>query len=78
MPSIECSRRWPDTRRVSVAPEWSCDGTTRRDGDTVVCTVTVALEHSGIRPHPVTRQHVYDAINRAVERIGDLMRRRAA
>jgi len=46
--------------------------------DTVVCTVTVALEPSGSVRTRSRGQHVYEAINRAVERIGDLMRRRAA
>jgi len=51
-----------------------------RDGtcDTVVCAVTVALEPSGSIRARSRGQHVYAAINHAVERIGDLMRRRAA
>jgi ribosome-associated translation inhibitor RaiA len=51
-----------------------------RDGthDTVVCAVTVALEPSGSVRARSRGQHVYAAIDRAVERIGDLMRGRAA
>ena len=52
----------------------------QRDGtcDTVVCAVTVALEPSGSVRTRSRGQHAYEAINRAVERIGDLMRRQAA
>jgi ribosome-associated translation inhibitor RaiA len=46
--------------------------------DTVVCAVTVALDPSGSIRTRSRGQHAYAAINRAVERIGDLMRRRAA
>ena len=46
--------------------------------DTVVCTVTVALEPSGSVRTRSRGQHVYQAINGAVERLGGLMRRRAA
>jgi ribosome-associated translation inhibitor RaiA len=51
-----------------------------RDGtcDTVVCAVTVALEPCGSIRARSRGQHAYAAINRAVERIGDLMRRRVA
>jgi ribosome-associated translation inhibitor RaiA len=51
-----------------------------RDGacDNVVCAVTVALEPSGSVRTRACGGHAYAAINRAVERIGDLMRRRAA
>jgi ribosome-associated translation inhibitor RaiA len=49
------------------------DGTS----DTVICAVTVELEPSGSVRTRSRGQHVYAAINRAVERIGDLMRRRA-
>ena len=51
-----------------------------RDGmcDNVVCAVTVALEPSGCVRTRVCGRHAYAAINRAVERLGDLMRRRAA
>lgn len=41
----------------------------------VVCVVIVALEPSGTVRTRVQGQHVYGAINRAVDRIGDLMRR---
>jgi ribosome-associated translation inhibitor RaiA len=46
--------------------------------DTVACSVTVALVPSGSVHTRACGQHAYAAINRAVERIGDLMRRRAA
>ena len=46
-------------------------------GDTVVCTVTVSLAPSGSVPTRLRGRHVYEAINRAVERLADLMRRRA-
>jgi ribosome-associated translation inhibitor RaiA len=45
--------------------------------DTIVCAVTVALSPSGSVRTRARGQHAYAAINRAVERIGDLMRRRA-
>jgi ribosome-associated translation inhibitor RaiA len=45
--------------------------------DTVACSVTVALVPSGTVRTRTCGQHAYAAINRAVERIGDLMRRRA-
>jgi ribosome-associated translation inhibitor RaiA len=45
--------------------------------DNVVCGVTVALEPSGCVRIRACGGHAYAAINRAVERIGDLMRRRA-
>ena len=50
-----------------------------RDGtrDTVICAVTVNLEPSGSVRTRSRGRHVYEAINRAVERIGDIMRRRA-
>jgi ribosome-associated translation inhibitor RaiA len=44
--------------------------------DTVVCAVTVALAPSGSVRTRACGWHAYAAINRAVERIGDLMRRR--
>ena len=47
-------------------------------GDTVVCAVTVALEPTGSVRTGAQGQHVYAAITRAVERIGELMRRRVA
>jgi ribosome-associated translation inhibitor RaiA len=43
--------------------------------DNVVCAVTVALEPSGCVRTRACGGHAYAAINRAVERIGDLMRR---
>jgi ribosome-associated translation inhibitor RaiA len=51
-----------------------------RDGtpDTVVCAVTVVLEPSGSVRARSRGQHVYAAIDRAVERLGDLMRGRVA
>ena len=42
---------------------------------TVVCVVMVALEPSGTVRTRAQAQHVYGAINRAIDRIGDLMRR---
>ena len=52
----------------------------KRNGrcDTVACSVTVALVPSGSVHTRACGHHAYAAINRAVERIGDLMRRRAA
>ena len=49
-----------------------------RDGAcaAVVCAVTVTLEPSGYSRTRGSGPHAYAAINRAVERIGDLMRRR--
>jgi ribosome-associated translation inhibitor RaiA len=44
--------------------------------DTVVCAVTVALVPSGSVRTRACGRHAYAAIDRAVERIGDLMRRR--
>jgi ribosome-associated translation inhibitor RaiA len=51
-----------------------------RDGtcENVVCAVTIALEPSGYVRTRACGGHAYAAINRAVERVGDLMRRRAA
>ena len=51
-----------------------------RDGacDTVICAVTVMLEPSGYARTRACGRHAYAAINRAVERVGDLMRRRTA
>jgi ribosome-associated translation inhibitor RaiA len=51
-----------------------------RDGtcDDVVCAVTIELEPSGCVRTRACGGHAYAAINRAVERVGDLMRRRAA
>ena len=49
-----------------------------RKCDAVVCAVTVALAPSGSARTRAGGQHAYAAINRAVQRIGDLMHRRAA
>jgi ribosome-associated translation inhibitor RaiA len=51
-----------------------------RDGtfDNVVCAVTIALEPSGSVRTRACGGHAYAAINRVVERVGHLMRRRAA
>ena len=46
--------------------------------DAVVCAVTVTLEPSGYSRTRGSGPHAYAAINRAVERIGDLMRRRTS
>jgi hypothetical protein len=46
--------------------------------DTVVCAVTVALKPCGSVRTRSRGQHASAAINRAVERISDLMCRRAA
>ena len=45
--------------------------------DTIVCIVTVALQPSGDVRIRARGRHAYAAINRAVERTSDLMRRRA-
>lgn len=42
----------------------------RGTGDRVTCTVSVALDPSGSVRVRVTGPHVYEAINRAVERLG--------
>lgn len=51
-----------------------------RDGTchSVICAVTVEFEPSGSVRTRSRGQHAYEAINRAVERLGDLMRRRTA
>ena len=51
----------------------------KRNGtcDTVVCAAIVALEPSGTVRAYARERHAYAAINRAVEHIGDLMRRRS-
>jgi len=51
-----------------------------RDGthDTVVCAVTVALEPSGSIRIRACGPHVHAAIDRAIERMGDLVRRRTS
>ena len=80
MPSIECSRRWPEhTQRVrGVRVVLRRDDRNATTGHAAVCAVTVALEPSGsLRTRACDRQ-AYAAIDRAVERIGDLMRRRVA
>ena len=41
--------------------------------DRVICAVSVALEPSGSARVRVTGPHVYAAINRAVERLGDVL-----
>jgi ribosome-associated translation inhibitor RaiA len=46
--------------------------------DTIVCVVTVALQPSGTVHIRARGGHAYAAINRAVDRISDRMRRRAA
>jgi ribosome-associated translation inhibitor RaiA len=45
----------------------------RRTCDRVACAVSVALEPSGSVRVRVTGPHVYAAINRAVERLGDVL-----
>ena len=47
-------------------------------GDGVACAVTVDLVPSGSVRTRACGPHAYAAINRAVERLGDRMRRRAA
>jgi ribosome-associated translation inhibitor RaiA len=47
-------------------------------GHTIVCAVTVTLKPSGSVRTRAREHHAYAAIDRAVERIGDLMRRRVA
>jgi ribosome-associated translation inhibitor RaiA len=49
-----------------------------RKCEPVVCAVTVALAPSGSARTRAGGQHAYAAINRAVQRIGDLMHPRAA
>ena len=51
-----------------------------RDGtrDAVVCAVTVAFEPSGSTRTRAHGRHAHAAIDCAVERIGDLVRRRTA
>jgi hypothetical protein len=41
--------------------------------ETVICAVSVALEPSGSARVRVTGPYVYAAINRAVERLGDVL-----
>jgi ribosome-associated translation inhibitor RaiA len=41
--------------------------------DTVTCAVSVALEPSGSIRVRATDAHVYAAINRAIERLGDVL-----
>ena len=47
-------------------------------GDAVVCAVTVTLKPSGSVRTRAREHHAYAAIDRAAERIGDLMRHRVA
>jgi ribosome-associated translation inhibitor RaiA len=49
-----------------------------RTGEQTVCSVTVALEPSGCARARARRPAVHSAIDRATERIGDLMSRRVA
>jgi ribosome-associated translation inhibitor RaiA len=44
--------------------------------DKITCVVTVTLERAGPLKIRVTGPHVYSAINRAVERLGDALGRR--
>ena len=48
----------------------------RGTSDEVTCAVTVALEPSGSLRTQATGPHVYAAINRAVERLGEALARR--
>ncbi len=55
----------------------------RRDGrpgscNSVACAVTVRLEPSGSVSARGSGPHAYAAVNRTAERLGDIMRRRAA
>jgi ribosome-associated translation inhibitor RaiA len=52
----------------------------KRNGtsESVACAVTVALVPSGSVRTSACGPHAYAAINRTVERLGDLMRRRVA
>ena len=55
----------------------------RRDGhagecNSVACAVTVALEPTGSIRARGRGPHAYAAVNRTVERLGSIMRRRAA
>ena len=74
MPSIGCSlaRHTPRVRAARVVLQRHKRNETC---DTVVCAVTVALEPFGSVRSRSRGQHAYEAINRAVERLGDLMRR---
>ena len=80
MRSIEYSLRafGPHTPRVRSARVVLRRGERRGRCDTVVCAVTVELEPSGSVRTRAFGPHAYSAINSAVERIGDLMRRRTA
>ena len=66
------------TPRVRSARVVLRRGERRGRCDTVVCAVTVELEPSGSVRTRAFGPHAYSAINSAVERIGDLMRRRTA
>ncbi len=50
-----------------------CPSEDRSTFDRVTCAVSVALEPSGSVRVQVTEPHVYAAINRAVERLGDAL-----
>lgn len=47
-------------------------------GDSVACAISVSLEPSGDARTMAIGSHAYAAINRAVDRIADLMRKRTA
>jgi ribosome-associated translation inhibitor RaiA len=64
------------TRRVSSAVVVLRPRARKGTGDTVVCVVTIALVPTGSVRTRACGRHAYAAINRVVERIGDLMRRR--
>jgi ribosome-associated translation inhibitor RaiA len=60
-------------RRVRVVLR---QGDDRGMCETVACTVTVALEPTGSVRVRVTAPHVYAALNRAVERLGEALEAR--
>ena len=64
------SRHTRKVRRVRVVLRQGDDPGTC---ETVACAVTVALEPTGSVRIRVTAPHVYAAINRAVERLGDAL-----
>src|SRR2546425_11267800 len=66
------------TRRVRGARVVLRRAERDRTRDTVVCTVTLALEPSGSVRTRARGRHAYAAIDRAAERIAELMRRRTA
>jgi ribosome-associated translation inhibitor RaiA len=69
------SRHTRKFRRVRVVLRQT-DG--RGTCEMVVCGVTVALEPTGSVRVRVTAPHVYAAINRAVQRLGDALAERVA